>query len=156
MTMLRLMDKKATRIISLTGEPSSMSRNSNSDYMPTDYFSRQALEFSFRLLHVQHPLLAHAIKNTMDTIKIAPFQELHGSYTGEMLRNTELLHSLKAHTVGKIVSALTDIGHKSLQRKDLPPEQMRMLRDLIEDWVLLTEWVLEHTSPDEHDRTCYQ
>ena len=133
-----------------------MSRKSKSDYMPKDFFSRQALEISFRLLHNKHPLLAHAIKNTIDTTHIISYEELQGAFTSEMLLNTDVLTSLKAHTIGKIVSALTELGHHALQRNDLPPEHMRMLRNLIEDWVQLTEWILAHSSPDQFDRTFYQ
>lgn len=132
-----------------------MSRISISDYMPSDFFSRQALELSFRLLRNNHPLLAHAIKQTIDNTTTVAYEDLHSAYTGEMLLNVDVLASLKAHTIGKIVSALTDIGETALRQKDLPPNHVALMRTLIEDWVQLTEWVLNHTAEDQNDRTAY-
>ena len=132
-----------------------MSRKSISDYMPTDFFSRQALELTFRLLRNNHPLLAHAVKQTIDNTSAVSYADLQSAYTGEMLLNVEVLASLKAHTIGKIVSVLTDIGEEALKQHDLPPSHMTLMRTLIEDWVQLTEWVLAHTAADQADRTSY-
>jgi hypothetical protein len=123
--------------------------------MPTDFFSRQALELTFRLLRNNHPLLAHAVKQTIDNTATVSYEDLQSAYTGEMLLNSEVLASLKAHTIGKIVSVLTDIGEEALKQNDLPPSHMTLMRTLIEDWVQLTEWVLAHTSADQNDRTSY-
>lgn len=132
-----------------------MSRISISDYMPADFFSRQALELTFRLLRTNHPLLAHAVKHTIDNTATVSYEDLQSAYTGEMLLNSEVLASLKAHTIGKIVSVLTDIGEEALKQNDLPPSHMTLMRTLIEDWVQLTEWVLAHTAADQNDRTSY-
>lgn len=123
--------------------------------MPTDLFSRQALELTFRLLRNNHPLLAHAVKQTIDNISTVSSGDLQPDDTGEMLLNLDVLNSLKAHTIGKIVSILTDIGEQALKQNDLPPSHMTLMRTLIEDWVQLTEWVLMHTAADQHDRTSY-
>lgn len=133
-----------------------MSRKPISDNMPTDFFSRQALELTFRLLRNNHPLLAHAVKQTIDNTPTVSYEDLQSAYTGEMLLNTEVLASLKAHTIGKIVSVLTDIGEEALKQNDFPPSHMTLMRTLIEDWVQLTEWVLAHTAVDQNDRTSYQ
>lgn len=132
-----------------------MSRKPISDYMPADFFSRQALELTFRLLRNNHPLLAHAIKQTIDNTATVSYEDLQSAYTGEMLLNAEVLASLKAHTIGKVVSVLTDIGEEALKQNDLPPSHMTLMRTLIEDWVQLTEWVLAHTAADQNDRTSY-
>lgn len=132
-----------------------MSRKLISDYMPSDFFSRQTLELTFRLLRNNHPLLAHAVKKTIDSTTTATYEDLQSAYTGEMLFNKEVLESLKAHTIGKIVAVLTEIGEEALKQQDLPPNHMTLLRSLIEDWVLLTEWVLKHTTADANDRTAY-
>jgi hypothetical protein len=132
-----------------------MSRKLIDDYMPSDFFSRQALELTFRLLRNNHPLLAHAVKHTIDNISAVSYEDLQSTYTGEMLLNHQVLGSLKAHTIGKIVSVLTNIGEEALRQKDLPPSHMTLMRTLIEDWVKLTEWVLAHTTADQHDRTFY-
>lgn len=132
-----------------------MSRKPVADYMPTDFFSRQALELTFRLLRNNHPLLAHAIKQALDTIPTVAYEDLQSAYTGEMLLNSQVLTSLKAHTIGKIVSVLTEIGESALRNKNLPSTHMTLLRTLIEDWVQLTEWVLARTTEDRQDRTSY-
>ncbi len=132
-----------------------MSRTLISDYMPVDFFSRQALELTFRLLRNNHPLLAHAVKQTIENTAPVPYEDLHSTFTGEMLLNAEVLHSLKAHTIGKIVSVLTEIGEQALKQNDLPPSHMTLMRTLIEDWVQLTEWVLAHSATDKNDRTAY-
>ena len=138
-----------------TEEPGSMSRKPAVDYMPTDFFSRQALELTFRLLRNNHMHLAQAVKQAIDTIPNVSYEDLQSAYTGEMLLNSQVLDSLKAHTIGKIVSVLTEIGETALRDKDLPPSHMTLLRTLIEDWVQLTEWVLLHTAADVNDRTSY-
>jgi|GEM_PF-563608 len=132
-----------------------MSRKPIDDYMPADFFSRQALDLTFRLLRNNHPLLAHAVKQTIDNTVTVSYEDLQSAYTGEMLRNTEIVDSLKAHIIGKIVSALTDIGETALKQNDLPSNHMTLMRTLIEDWVQLTEWVLAHTAADQNDRTSY-
>ncbi len=139
-----------------TEEHCSMSRKTINDYMPSDFFSRQSLELTFRLLRNNHPLLAHAVKQTIDSTAAVSYEDLQSAYTGEMLRNNEVLEALKAHTIGKIVSVLTDIGEEALRKHDLPPSHMTLLRSLIEDWVQLTEWVLQHTATDMQDKTAYQ
>jgi len=126
-----------------------MSRISIEAYQPDDFFSHQALELTFRLLRNNNPGLANAIKNTLSHIHTAPYENLHGSYTGEMHFNAEIYQSLSAHTIGKIVSALTEIGKQALSKQDMPPEHLNQLRKLIEDWVQLTEWILSHTAPDK-------
>jgi hypothetical protein len=133
-----------------------MSRKPIDDYMPSDFFSRQSLELTFRLLRNNHPLLAHTVKQTIDSATAVSYEDLQSAYTGEMLRNKDVLEALKAHTIGKIVSVLTDIGEEALRKHDLPPSHMTLLRSLIEDWVQLTEWVLQHTATDMQDKTAYQ
>ena len=132
-----------------------MSRKTNADYMPADFFNRQTLELTFRLLHTSHPLLANVIKHTMDNTVTVSYEDLQSAYTGEMLLNTEVLASLKAHTIGKIISVLTDMGEAALRKNAMHEHQMAVTRTLIEEWVQLTEWVLEYTAADQNDRTAY-
>lgn len=126
-----------------------MSRIPIEIHEPDDFFSHQALELTFRLLRNNNPGLANAIKNTLSHINIAPYESLHGSHTGEMHFTAEIYQSLSAHTIGRIVSALTEIGERALAKQDMPPEHLNQLRKLIEDWVHLTEWILNHTTPDK-------
>ena len=126
-----------------------MSRNTFEAYTPDDFFSRQALELTFRLLRNNNPGLANAVQHTLTHIHIAPYETFQGSHTGEMHFNAEIYDALSAYTIGKIVSALTEIGEQALQKHDMPPEHLNQLRKLIEDWVQLTEWILGHTAPDK-------
>jgi hypothetical protein len=63
--------------------------------------------------------------------------------------NADIYDTLTAHTIGKIVSALTDIGERALQNHTMSQEHLNQLRNLIEDWVQLTEWILHRTAPDK-------
>jgi hypothetical protein len=126
-----------------------MSRIPIDTHSPNDFFSHRALELTFRLLRNNNPRLATAIENTLSHIHIAPYETVQGAHTGEMHYNTEIYDTLTAHTIGKIVSALTDIGERALQNHDMPLENLNQLRNLIEDWVQLTEWILHRTAPDK-------
>lgn len=123
--------------------------------MPADFFCRHNLELSFRLLRGKHPLLAHALKNALDNVSIIGYEDLYANYASEMLLNKDLIVALEPHIIGKIVSALTDMGRQALQKKDLPSRHMIILRTLIEDWVKLTEWILVHTSAENTETTSY-
>jgi hypothetical protein len=133
----------------IIGEQGSMSRTQAVNHQPNDFFSHQTLELTFRLLRNNNSGLANAIKNTLTHIHIAPYENLHGAHTGEMYFNAEIYQSLSAYTIGKIVSALTEIGELALKKQDLPPEHLNQLRKMIEDWVQLTEWVLNHTTAEK-------
>lgn len=126
-----------------------MSRQSHTTYEPEDFFSHQTLELSFRLLRNNSPGLAFAIKKTLDQISWVPYDILKGMHTGEMHFNAELVAILNVHTLGKIVSALTDIGEQALTRSDLPQDHVNLLRTVIDDWAQLTEWVLKRNIDDK-------
>lgn len=132
-----------------TGEQSSMSRITIEVRGSEDFFSHQTLELTFRLLRNNNPGLANAINNTLSHIHIAPHDAVCGFHTGDVYFNAEIYQTLSAHTIGKIVSALTEIGQLALAKSDMPPEHLIQLRKLIEDWVQLTEWVLNQTAPDK-------
>ncbi len=126
-----------------------MSLHPDHSYAPDDFFSRQTLELSFRLLRNNNPGLANAIKKALNQIHLVPYDVLHKVYTGEMYFNAQLLEILNVHTIGKIVSALTEIGEQALHNQALPPEHVKLLRNLIDDWVQLTEWVLRNSLGDK-------
>ncbi len=110
-----------------------MSRIPKNDYMLTDFFSRQSLELTFRLLRNNDSILADRVLQAINSTVAVSYEDLHSAYTGEMLRNSDLFDSLKAHTIGKIVSVLTEMGEDALKKHDLPPSHMTLLRSLIED-----------------------
>ena len=132
-----------------------MPTHTGHNYLATDFFNHQALELSFRLLSNDCPPLAVELKKTIDKIQCVPYEKLHSAYTGEMILNTDLLRLLNAETIGKIVSALTQLGQDALHHQHLPPEHARVLRSLIEDWVQLMEWILNNSIADQIDRDLY-
>lgn len=126
-----------------------MSRTTEFMYhQPPDMFSRQVLELTFRLLRNNNPELAFAIKKTIDQIHFAPPEAVAGSYAGEMHLNTDVVNLLGGETIAKIIAALTDIGKYAVANKDLPPQHMKILGGLIEDWAQLTEWLLQHATSE--------
>jgi len=126
-----------------------MSRLPYEAQSPDDFFSHRTLDLTFRLLRNNNPGLASAINSTLSNLQIAPYEIYRGLHTGEMFFNVEVLESLTVPTIGKIVSALTELGERALNHKDFPPEHMNMLRSLIDDWAQLTEWILKHTTTDK-------
>lgn len=126
-----------------------MPRHPSNIYSAEDFFSHQALELTFRLLRNNNPGLANAINNTMSHIHLAPYEITRGMHTGEMHFSAEVFSLLSAHTIGQIVMALTEIGERALAKKDFPGEHINLLRNLIDDWVELTEWILRHNTADK-------
>lgn len=126
-----------------------MSRQTDEIHSPEDFFSHQALELTFRLLRNNNPGLADAIKKSLGQVHRVPYEIIGASHTGEMYYNAQILELLNAHTIGKIVSALIEIGEKALKDAHLPQDHLNLLRNVIDDWVLLTEWILQR---DHHDK----
>lgn len=127
-----------------------MSRNTYYMYYQShDMFSRQVMELTFRLLRNNNPELSFALKKALDHIRLAPQEATLGNYAGEMLLNADVVDLLGAETVGRIVAALTAIGNQARARKDLPPQHIKVLRELIEDWALLAEWILLHSTAEK-------
>jgi hypothetical protein len=112
-----------------------------------ELFSHQTLELTFRLLRNNNPSLALAIKIALDELELAPAEALF-AVTSEMHLNSDLLKSLSATNIIKTVAALNDIARSALKKNDLPPQHMRVLRNLIEDWAKLAEWILDHSTSD--------
>ena len=119
-----------------------MSRHLDESYLPSDFFSRRVLELSFQLICNTQPGLATAIKKALEQITVVPYELLQTAHTGEMYFNAQLVEVLNVHTIGKIVLALTEIGEQTLQDKNLSAEYINQLRNVIDDWVQLTEWIL--------------
>ena len=118
----------------------------NTFQAPSDMFCHQTLELTFRVLRNKRPQLAHLIKMTMDQIHYAPTDIIAQLTVEEMHMNAELIERLGAEQIIKIVAALTHIGEAAVIRKDLPPYQINILRNLINDWVALSEWLLQHAT----------
>lgn len=125
-----------------------MSRNPDfKHFQQPELFSRQTLELTFRLLRNNNPALAQAIKIALDEVELAPAEVLF-AVTGEMHLNSDLLKSLSTTYVIKTVAELNDIARSALHHNDLPAQHMRVLRNLIEDWAKLAEWILNHATSE--------
>lgn len=150
MMIARLQFRKTfLRKVTFTGELASMSRPAAFVNTPDDFFSHYALDLTCRLLKNNHPDLAVAIGKTLRQLKPVPYEVIAGNHTGEMYYCSEICEALNVQTVGKIVSTLTDMGEKALSMHYFPPAHLNMLRGLIDDWVALTEWLLEHSATDQ-------
>lgn len=66
-----------------------------------------------------------------------------GADLAEAELNLTLLHTLQASTVGQILAALTVLGQRALADRDLHPERVALLHQLLDDWVALAEWILQ-------------
>ena len=102
------------------------------------------LELSVELIGNNNPGLASAISKAMAQLNPTTYDVTHQIFKGEMYFNAQLLETLEAHTIGKIVSALIEIGEQALLNHNLSIEYVTILRTLIDDWVQLTEWVLKN------------
>lgn len=122
-----------------------MSHAPNDLLLPDDFFSHEALELSVEMIIDNNPGLASAIKKAMDQITPAPSHLKHKHFLGEMYFNAQVLEALQAHTIGKIVSALIELGEQALQSHNVSAEYVSILRTLIDDWVQLTEWILKNS-----------
>lgn len=150
MMIARLTSRKTLlRKVKFTGELASMSRPAAFVNTPEDFFSHYALDLTCRLLKNNHPGLSDALKKTLHQLKPVPYEIIVGSHTGEMYYCSDICAALNVQTVGKIVSTLTDMGEKALSMHYFPPAHLNMLRGLIDDWVLLTEWLLRHSATDK-------
>lgn len=125
-----------------------MSRNPDFvHFQQPELFSRETLDLTFRLMRNNYPVLALAIKIALDEVEVAPPEALF-AVTGEMHLNSDLIKSLSATNIIKTVAALNDIARSALKKNDLPPEHMRLLGNLIEDWAKLAEWILGHATSE--------
>lgn len=114
-----------------------------------DFFSHKTLILSVEIISGNNPGLADAIKKAIDQISTTACtskSELQPKTQGKMYFNAQLLETLQAHTIGRIVSALTELGEEALHNKNLTADYLHMLRNLINDWVQLTEWVLKNAA----------
>jgi hypothetical protein len=117
------------------------------DFQAPEFFSRRTLELTFRLLRYRNPALSKAIERALDEVAFAPREALY-AVTEEVHLNKDLIKSLCATDIIKVVAALNDTARNALEQKDLPATHMKLLGSLIEDWAALAEWILQHTTSD--------
>ena len=132
-----------------------MSQSLNKAHLSNDFFSHEALQLSIILIRSSNPGLADAIKKAIDQINPTSYDPRHKNnfhyqrLKGEIYFHAQLLENLHAHTIGKIVSALTELGEQALQNQNVSIEYITTLRKLIDDWVQLTEWVLKNSAKNK-------
>ncbi len=119
-----------------------MTASSQSIQYRPDLFSRGALELTFKLLRVHNN--ARLALDVQNQLQEAPTE-------GQPTRNRhqDLFRvTLEAHTVGKIIDALTSMGNTLLNNPERESGTVVAIRSLIKDWIALAEWILAHSEGD--------
>lgn len=106
-------------------------------HYPNTSLSHAALALTSDLLRHDNPSLAGAVRSALVSIRELPPK---GRPTDHWPLNAALVASLEAQTVGKILAALTDLGNRATD--DWSPDRLRLLQELLKDWVELAEWLL--------------
>lgn len=101
---------------------------------PAHSLDHQSLRLTVQLLRPNAPHLAALLEG------LGPAQN-HFEWEYELL-----LHSLGAHTVGKIIQALTTIGEHWLGH-DNGDVSVNALRQLLDHWIDLGDWIVHHAAP---------
>lgn len=131
--------------------------------MPPDYFCRQSLELSLKVLQPTHPQLASCLKDALNNHNLHSTLQIKRKNTTtpiELLDNLALVKQIRPETVGEIMRALTGIAHDSIgnphtqndqEAKALPngihyeKQLITVVAYLMEDWAIYIEWILRHS-----------
>lgn len=130
--------------------------------MPPDYFCRQSLELSLKVLQPTHPHLAACLKDALNNRHLHSTLQVKRKNTTtpiELLDNLALVKQIRPETVGKIMRALTGIAHESINTHQALSEEEESLPSnthyesqlfavvayLMEDWAIYIEWILRHS-----------
>lgn len=117
-------------------------------YEPVNTVQYQTLEMTFRLLRNNNPLLAFLIKNALTEMKLKGREKYAGSYSENVFAE-DLMEFLGPLHIIQIVGNLNEMGREALLKKDMPPSHLKMLRELIEEWAKVAEWILENATFDQ-------
>lgn len=101
-----------------------------------------ALVITSHLLRHDNPNLASAIQHALEDLSDPPPQVANSNEEPQV--NCTLLASLHAQTVGEILAALTALGQRAISAPDRHPERVALLHELLDEWVALAEWILQH------------
>lgn len=115
---------------------------------PVNVLNHQTMEFTFRLLRNHNPLLAFLIKNALTELKIRD-QEQNAHSINDVVYIPDLIELLGTLNIIQVVGNLNEIARDVLIKKDMPPSHFRILRDLIEVWAGVAEWILENAAFDQ-------
>ena len=113
-----------------------------------DTVSRHTLELTFRLLRREWPALALAIQNILVSKQQLIRRQQHKSTLHNNCDQDFFQINLDAQTIGKIVSALTELGETTLTKAPHDKEKLMFLKTLIDDWIALAEWLMLHIQID--------
>jgi len=123
-------------------------RSRNETYEPESTLNYQTLEITFRLLRNNNPLLAFLIKNALTDLKLKNRESNPRTFSDD-IQNQDLLELLGTINVIQIVGNLNDIASDALAQKNMPPSHLKILRQLIEEWASVAEWILSHAALDK-------
>ncbi len=119
-----------------------MTASSQSIQYCPDLFSRGALELTFKLLRVHNN--ARLALDVQNQLQEPPTQD-HPTHNRHQ---DQFRVTLEAHTVGKIIDALTSMGNNLLNNPERESGTLVAIRSLIKDWIALAEWILAHSEDD--------
>lgn len=115
---------------------------------PVNALNYQTMEFTFRLLRSHNPMLAFLIRNALIELKIRDKE--HNSHSiKDVVFTPDLIDLLGTLNAIQVVGNLNEIAREVLLHKDMPPSHFKILRDLIEVWAAIAEWILENTAFDQ-------
>ena len=115
---------------------------------PVNVLNYQTMEFTFRLLRNHNPLLAFLIRNALTELKIRD-QEQNAHSFNDVVYIPDLVELLGTLNIIQVVGNLNEIARDVLLKKDMPPTHFHILRDLIEVWAGVAEWILENAAFDQ-------
>lgn len=115
---------------------------------PVHQLDHEAMELTFQLLRNSRPLLAFLIKNALTELRLKD-RESNRNHVFDQVSPADLVGLLGTVNLIQIVGSLNEIAQEALLKKDLPPIRQRQLRELIEAWVRVAEWILENNSFDQ-------
>lgn len=131
--------------------------------IPPDYFCRQSLELSLKVLQPTHPQLAACLKDALNNHHLRSGLQVkrkNSATTIELFDNLALIKQIRPETVGKIMRALTGIAHHSITTYHAERDEgeidlssdiqygsqlTSVVAYLIQDWAMYIEWILRHS-----------
>ncbi|MBU2886805.1 hypothetical protein KO507_13615 [Gilvimarinus agarilyticus] len=111
---------------------------------PSPHFRSQTLHLTQVLLREHQPHLSAHLGDLLNSLKAVNASEPNSPQGS--IAAASLLNSLGAVTIGKIISALTDIGNVWLAAPNDKSESLHGLHNILQQWIELGEWLVLQTS----------
>lgn len=112
--------------------------------------SHQALELTLVLLRWNNPSLAATIQKTLIELNTAAAQNIPPVLRDNRHLYAELLSRLDAQTISNIMAELNLVAQRVLTNDVLGSETKTIMGQLLQEWADLVEWVLLHSTVDQH------